>query len=306
MSEDGLWSLEDRCINATPGLGCNLGEMIFLAVAFWAASLVSAYFLIYTIRKSKSRCFLQDQTVLFWIFLVIWQLYHGGITLIDFHWNLATFRLVHEALNHILMFIPMCLVILILFELLFTYRDPGTNAIAFFRMLFILFLITFVILGVVLSIVDVAASNDAGESLSLWSACTDMVLTIFFALPARSLLDVVTAPMRQMDDVRCIMLPRIGIWLYVVLFGGRAIWNGSHYFRINVVSSWLADHDGSAVVFLPKENRLGPSWKARVVTFFFVLMFDFVTSLLAMASVYLFKKHDLMFAENPYYTRAES
>jgi hypothetical protein len=172
-------------------------------------------------------------------------------------------------------------------------------------MLFSLFLVTFVILGSVLSFVDVSQSEDADESLSFWCACTDLILTLFFALPARSLLEVITAPMRQLDDVRCITLCKVGIVLYVLLFGGRAIWNGSHYFGINVVQTWLTDMNRSAVTFLPDEGRYGPSGKGRAVTFFFLLFFDLGTSLLAMGSVYLFKKHDLMFSENPYYTRGE-
>jgi hypothetical protein len=282
------------CFNAYPAMHCNYGEMIAISVLFFIAGLVSIFFIGYSIRRAKPGCRI-DQIVLFWIFLAIWQLYHGVISLVPIHWDLVTFRLWYGAANHILMFIPMCLVILILFELLFTYRNPGTNAIAFFRALFVLFLLTFVALGIVLCTLDVDNASDVDESLSLWSACTDLILALFFALPARALLEAVTYPMVQPEDACCVNFCKVGIALYVLLFGGRMIWNGTHYFHGNKAQDWLdrASVNGQSTV------------ARRVVMFLFVLFFDFGTSLLGMISVYLFKKHDMMFNENPYYTRNE-
>jgi hypothetical protein len=291
MSDPVPWDSAQRCINGSPGLGCGiLWEMILLALSFWASACVSCFFIYSTIRQSSFRCFFQDHTILFWIFLTAWQLYHGVITLIDIPWTLRTFQLCHNALNHILMFIPMCLVILILFDILFTAQHAGVNAVSFFRMLFSLFLITFVILGCVLSFVDSNGENDADRSLSLWCASTDIILAVFFALPAPSLLNLITAPMREINDLKCLNLCKVGTVLYVCLFGGRALWNGSHYFGINLVQNWLVQGQ-SALVFDGNGNAVKPSGAARAVSFVFVFVFDLGTSVLAMGSVYLFKKH---------------
>jgi hypothetical protein len=304
MAGDAVWSPGDRCINASPGFACGtLWEMILLGFGFWIAGGVSAFFVYFTIRKSKARCFFQDQTILFWIFLMVWQLFRGAITLFDFPWSPVYFRLLHDTLNHILMFIPMGLVILIVFELLFTYRNPGVHAIAFFRMLIRLFLVTFLILWVLLSLLDLGGNGDAEASVSLWCACTDVSLAIFFALPAKALLEIVTFPMAQLEDIRCVNMCRVGIVLYVVLFGGRMLWNGTHYFEINVAQTWLSSN--GAVIFDAAGNAVRLNGAARALMFFFVLFFDMGTSLLAMISVYLFKKHGIMFSENPYYTRNE-
>jgi hypothetical protein len=301
MFEEVEWDTNKRCLFASPGLGCGttLWEMVFLAIAFWLTALFSGFFVVFTWRKSRARYSCQDQSVLFWIFLMIWQLYHGAITFFDIPWDRLTFRLFHEALNHILIFVPMCLSILILFELLFTYRTPGANAVQFFRVLFVLFVVTFVVLGVVLSIVDVGNDKEADESLLLWCACTDLILAVFFALPAWSLLQAVTYPMVQPEDVACVRACHIGIVVYVLLFVGRIAWNGSQYFGANVAQEWLLSDRAART----DAKWVRPSPTARGLNFACVFLFDGVTSVLAMVAVYLFKKHDMMFTENPYYNR---
>jgi hypothetical protein len=187
----------------------------------------------------------------------------------------------------------MCFVILILFSLLFVYRNPGTNSVKFFRMLFLLLLLIFVALGAVLSAIDVKAEEGTYASLALWCACTDLILGTLFALPARALLDAATYPMVQPEDTCCVNFCKVGIVLYVLLFAGRLLWNGTLYFNGNVLQDWLN-----------KQVRGGkPTTPARIVNFFCTFLFDFGISVLAMTSVYLFKKHDMMFNENLYSSR---
>jgi hypothetical protein len=231
--------------------------------------------------------------VLFWFFLLIWQLYHGSITFFPFHWDPVSYIRYFDAANHILMFIPMCFVILLLFELLFNYRNPGTNAIAFFRWLFFLFLVTFVALGVMLSFVD--HTKTADQALSLWCACTDLILAIFFTLPAISLLGAVTYPTVQPEHACCVNFCKVGIVGYVCLFGGRMIWNGTLFFGINVAYDWIVSQF--------TEDRM-PTVTRRAIAFVWVFFFDFVIAVLGMASVFLFKEHGMMFSENPYYTKS--
>jgi hypothetical protein len=194
-----------------------------------------------------------------------------------------------------LAFIPMCLVILILFNLLFSYRNHGTKALFFFRALFIMFLVVFLALGILLCFVDSSVeSTDVDSSMSLWCGCRNLVLAIFFALPARALLEAVTYPMVQKEDVCCVNFCRVGIVLYVVLYGGRTVWHVTHFFGGNVVENWVSKEinaDGT------------PKGGARAVDFSFYFLFDFVTSVLSMISVYLFRTHEVMFHENPYFSR---
>jgi hypothetical protein len=282
------------CAHAGSGIGCGFVEAILMSVLFWVVGCISLFFLIQAIRTSKPGCFIKDQTVLFWFSILIWQLYHGAITLFPFHWDTVSYIRYFDAANHILMFIPMCFVILILFELLFNYRNPGTNGIAFFRWLFCLFLLTFLILGITLSFVDLTKAAD--QALSLWCACTDLILAIFFTLPAISLLDAVTYPMVQPEDACCVNFCKVGILGYVCLFGGRMIWNGTLFFEVNYAYNWIMSQ---------LTEDLMPTVRRRAIVFVWVFFFDFVTAVLGMVSVFLFKKHGMMFNENLYYTQKD-
>ena len=222
------WDPGFVCKHPMPGFGCNIPDTIFLGFLFYVSAIISCCLLIFNIKKSKSKKAILDQTSLFWVFLTIFQVYRGTVALVPFHWTVTSFKIFFTGMDHILMFIPMCLVILILFDLLFTYRNPGTNAIIFFRSLFILFLFTFLTLGIVLSIVDLQNGSDPDASLSLWCACTDLILAIFFALPAFSLLDAVTYPMVQPEDVCCVNFCKVGILAYVIIFCLRMLYNGTH------------------------------------------------------------------------------
>jgi hypothetical protein len=119
------------------------------------------------------------------------------------------------------------------------------------------------------------------------------MIAIFFVLPAVSLLKVVAYPMLQPENTNCVRFCKVGIVVYVVLFLGRMIWNGTLFFDANHASTWLLKQ---TVDGMPTKTR-------RVIWFFWVLLFDFGTGVLGMISVFLFKKHEMMFNENPYYTR---
>lgn len=282
------------CKNVMPGFYCGYGEMDVLGILFWLTGFISILMLIFHIKSSKNKCKIFDQTFLFWVFMILWQFYRGTVQLFYFKWNEKSFKIGYTSANHILLFVPMCLVILILFDLLFTYRNPGMNAIIFFRSLFILFLITFVALGITLCLIDSSNENDPDLSLSLWCACTDLVLVIFFILPARSLLAAVTYPMVQPDDAGCVNFCRVGLVLYTLIYTLRLIYNSTHFFQINPLQQWVTDQ--------AKPNPTLPA-SVRAFSWFFMFLFDYVPSIFAIISVYLFKKHDIMFNENPYYTR---
>jgi hypothetical protein len=281
------------CRIASPGLSCGYPEMLVLGILFWICALISIVLLIHTLRKSRRSCFITDQTVIFWIFLSIWQIYRGLMIVVPFHWTPQSYRIWYVSIEQMLMFIPMCLVILILFDLLFAYRNPGMNAMFFFRSLLLLFLVLFMGLGILLCIFDSSQEiEEADLPMALWAACTDLVLAIFFALPARALLEAVTYPMVQQEDICCVNFCKVGIVIYVLLYGGRTVWNGTHYFGVNVAQKWV----GNAV-----EPDGRPTPGARAVDFGFYFLFDLTPSVLSMISVYLFRKHEMMFSENPYY-----
>jgi hypothetical protein len=121
------------------------------------------------------------------------------------------------------------------------------------------------------------------------------VIAIFFAIASKALLDAVTYPMVQPENEACVSFCRVGIIVFVLLVSGRAIWNGTHYFGGNLLQDKLLQWT--------KPGTQLPDWRARTFNAVWYFIFDFLNSIIVMIAVYLFKKHDMMFNENPYYVR---
>lgn len=291
------------CLFVCPAFKCEIYENLGLGILFTLTAVLSFYYLFDNWRKTKKKWKIFDQTILYWITLIIFLLFRALISIVPFDYNYTMVKFLFLGCHHILLFIPMCLVILILFDLLFTYQNPGTNAINFFRSLFVLFIATFVILCIALSLIDKNVNDSDPEmSLSLWVACTDLILMIFFVIPAISLLKAVTYPMVQPEDRCCVNFCRFGIALNFVIFFARMLFNFLHYINQNKIQDWLVD-DNQNNSRKNSNDMFIPSPGVRVYNFFYYLLFDFAPAVLSMIAVNLFKKHDLMFNENPYYTK---
>ena len=282
------------CKNVMPGQGCGLPEMYVLGVVFWISALLCVYLFYRHLKETKKLCKSFDIVSVFWVTMVIWQIYRGCTSIFYISWDKESYLLGNTLVNRLLLFTAMCFVIYILFDLLFKYDNPGKNATRIFQCLFILFYTCFLTLGVGLCFVEVSQVDDPDSSISLWCACSDIILLIFFVLPAVSLLKSVAYPMVQPDDVCCVNFGRIGIVLYVIIYGLRLIWNLLQYYELNPIVKWFN-------MELKKTAEI-PNGSARTFQFFFFLLFDFLPSLLAVVSVYLFSKHDIVFNENPYFT----
>ena len=294
------WNL--TCFYVSPAVKCGIWENLALGILFYLAAIVSVYFLFNNCRKSKSFLKNINKTNLFWFMMIIYQLFRGTISIAPIQYNFITIKIVFLGVHHILLFIPMCLVILILFDLLFSYQNPGSNATDFFKWLFILFLVTFVGLGIALSIIDMnEESSDPEMSLSLWACCTDIILMLFFVIPAWSLLKAVTFPMIQPEDQKCVHFSRFGIFLNSTIFFLRALFNFLHYIEQNPIQNWILNQNTNSPDF--NQDILIPNGNVRAWNFCYYFIFDFLPVVLAMIAVYLFKKHDMMFNENPYYTK---
>ena len=291
------------CLFVCPAFKCEIWENLGLGVLFLLTAMLCCYYLFDNWRKTKKKWKIFDQTILFWITLIIFLLFRGILSIAPINYNYQKVKLIFLGCHHILLFVPMCLVILILFDLLFTYQNPGTNALPSFRSLVVLFLATFVALGVALSLIDLNDDNDDPEmSLSLWVACTDLILMIFFVIPAISLLKAVTYPMVQPEDKNCVNFCRFGIALNFLIFFLRMLFNFLHYIDVNPIQNWLVKGNVRNAVKV-SDTIYVPSTNIRIYNFFYYLLFDFTPVVLSMIAVNLFKKHDLMFNENPYYTK---
>lgn len=282
------------CKTVMPGVYCHLPEMVALGCLFFLSACLCIFFLVYHQRKSRTGCTWTDDTVWFWVSTSIWHFFRGIVSIFAFPWTEISYELYFLGLNHILLFIPMSLMILTLFNLLFLYRNPGSNAVAFFRVLFLTFLIMFLLIGVLLVFMNTEGQNSE-ETISLWTACTNFVLAVMFFLSSRALLKAVTYPAVQPEDARCVGICKLGMVVFLLLFLARMCYNFFHFLGYNVLQNWIDDE-------IRKEGDI-PSGGVRAFTCVFWLVFDWLPSVLSLLAVGLLKKHDLMFNENPYYTR---
>lgn len=287
------------CRYAEPGFGCNIPEMIVLGFLFWIAAVSCIVFLIYHIRSKKQvKTANFDYNYMFWITMMIWLTYRGTICLFPFDYDKVSFRIVYINVNMILYLIPLSTVILLVCELLFTYRSPGTKLIIFFRILFFVFVSVFLIIGIVLSFADDESNIDVGKPISLWHFCTDFLFVVFFTVPAKKLLDAIMYPVIQPEDVSCVRFSKFGILFFSVLFGLRSLYNLLNYVDVNPIQNFMNRETDKATRIL--------STGARIVQFFYYFVFDFLTSVMLITSVFMFRRHDIQFADDPFYAKQPS
>lgn len=286
----------DVCANAMPGFGCNYYEMIVLGFLFCFTGFSALYFLIKNLKSPihiKERKLFNSNS-LFWITMMIWMEYRGIIMLVPFKYSTQSLLIFQGGVNVTLALIPISLLVLLTCELLFSYRNPGYKIISFFRCVFAVFVFVFLVVGIALSFIDQAMDSDYVSSLSLWSGCTDLLILVFVVIPAYLLIDAISYPIIQPDDVPCVNQSRLGLSIFGILFFLRSLYNILHWFGVNPVADWWAKESY-------KKNR-----NAVIFAAAFSFVFEYCTGILAMLGSNLIRKHDLKFAEDPFYARGAS
>ncbi|OHT17383.1 hypothetical protein TRFO_41038 [Tritrichomonas foetus] len=293
-----LWDFNKTfvCRYATPAFGCEIYEMVGIGAFFFGASIYSIYYFVNYNKKKKIRGknYFFDQNAFFWLTLIVWELFRFLLSLIPFPYNSSSLKIVFVGLHHIFLFIPMCFLILIVCDLLFSYRNPGTNALFFFQCLSVLFFFTFIGIAIYISFYDIDIPDDPEATLSLWAACSDLIILVFFTYPAFRLLSAIKYPMIQPDQRGCIKWHTFGIIIFDILFFLRMLYNAAHYFEINGIQKWVNEHVNN--------GDFKPDQQARIWNFFFYFLFDCIPTLISIIAVIQLNHHDAMFNENPYYT----
>jgi hypothetical protein len=277
------------CLFVQPYWKCDLPEMLAVGLLLYFNGFLCLFFFALHLRQSRKKdSAIFDQTGLFWISLALWQLYRGTCQIFYFQWGVLTYRLLYICTTQNLMFIANGFAILLLFQLLFTYRDPGTEAVRVFQLLLAVSLLTFICISFILSYIGVdEGTEDADRPMALWGSMTMLVCALFFILPARALMRVVTFSGVQKEDRVCVNSCHVLMWLYTLLYVGRSIWNLTHYLKINKLQDIVYEHD----------------WRDAGVRAFnglYVALFDAIPASIAIAGAYLLKKHDILFNETAY------
>jgi hypothetical protein len=288
------------CIYISAGLDCHFPEMTAVGVVFMISALVSLFFLRFLWMRSRTRAHFFDHSVGFWTCLAIWQLFYGITSIFSFHWTPRTYRAFSQSMFHILLFIPMFLLILMIIELFFIYRNPGTRAVSFFRWLILIFLVVFILLGITIILCDPATGSDSADRpLALWCGCTDFVLCVGFACATYSLLQYISFAAIQMGSSACVNLVRLGIVIECIIFGIRATLEVLNYYQISPLENWMLTQ------LEKRGSDTFPNGRAGVIRVVVDLVCDFTPATLAVVAAYLITKQNMLFNDNPYFNSRE-
>lgn len=289
------------CKYVHPGIGCGAPEMFVLGLLFLFDALVCAYLLFQHIRsrlKAKPSGF--DFNILFWITMIIWAIYRFIIVTFHFQWNAKSWYLCGVCIDSILLLLPFSFMVIIISEMLFTYRNPGTQKLIFSRIVFVLFLTIFLVLGVLLSLMDVESVFDSGDTMMLWHGAVSIMIAVFIAMPSVRLVQAVSYPVVQPEDVSCVKWSKIGLWTIVFLFVIRSIHNFLTYIGCNPWNHWLMRTIEAA------EDPMNLGTPVRAYHFLFDFIFNYVCAGIGIGGVYLLRKHDLDFADDSFYAPEKS
>ncbi|OHT11968.1 hypothetical protein TRFO_18346 [Tritrichomonas foetus] len=289
------------CLNAMPGLGCNYPESLVLGILYLFSGLVCFFLLVRDCRQSKTENHASKsvtrQVIVYWIFTMIWLFYRGILWIYPFNYNHLTFRLFHGGLNQILFLIPIAMIILILCELLYSYYNPGKSG-TFFRIIFVVFLIVFLVTGIALSFIDsdedTGDPDDAVSPLYLWGGATNLITLVFVVIPAAKLIKAVSYPVTQPEDEGCVKCSIVGIVIFSIFQITRCIYNILQHFGANFITKWYNEE-----LFQKGGHSIG----LRSFNFVFYLLYDLVCIWIANIGVVTLYKHDMKFADDPFYAR---
>ncbi|OHT05022.1 hypothetical protein TRFO_27334 [Tritrichomonas foetus] len=288
------------CRYAMTGLGCNVPEMFTLGIFFLGGFLACVYFLFhhYSLKRRSNRRSRIDFSVIFFSTMAIWMLFRGVISIFPFDYTIFSVNIVFTNVSAILFMLPLSFVILILCNILFAYRNPGTKMIIFFKMLFFIFQSAFLLIAVVVSIADAQDNKELVKTMKLWHSCTDFLICMFFAVPAVQLIKAIAVMSIVDKDRKCLGFSTAGIAVFCFIFILRVIYNILGYLDVNPIEHFLDQEIGKA-------ERL-PSAAARAFTVIYYLFFDFFAGCLGIAAVVLIEKKDLNIVTDPNYGKQMS
>ena len=284
------------CKYARPGIGCGAYEILCLGILFFFAGIACLCLLCWHGRsRKKSPPLGLDFNIPFWATMAIWTFYHSIMTIFKFPWDPKTFYICAICIDSILLLLPFSFLVMIISEMLFMYRNPGTQRVNFSRIVFVLFLVIFLILGILLSMIDVEELLSANDTMMLWHSAVSLTIALFVLMPAWRLIQAVSHPVVQPEDVSCVRQSKGGLFAIFLLFLARSVHNFLIYIGHCPWNDWYQRELANA----EDPKKLGTA--VRCYLFFFEFVFNLGCPLLGMGGVYMLRKHDIDFADDSFY-----
>ena len=279
------------CSTAMPGLGCGYPEMLILGLLFLFCGLLTIFLLIRYIKlRTKIAHQLLDYQIIFWVFMTVWFIYRSIIQIIPFHYNLNSYYIFGVGLNHILFLGSLSIVILIVLDQLYQYQGIETTHSNFFKFLFVLYIIIFLITGISASLYGDEEIKGTNSLMFLWHACSSLIIALFVYFPSKKLIKTISYPVVQPGNVVCVRISNVFLYTFLILFFLRSLSNILTFAGVHPIAHLEKESDGT----------LGGG--ARAFYFLTNFLFDLIPALQACYVVYAIFKHDLDFQNDYFYS----
>jgi hypothetical protein len=236
--------------------------MLFLGILYALVGFVCVFFLIQKFRfRRASESF--RLRVLFLITMTIWLFYRCIITIVPFDYTSFSRPIWTVCVNSLLLLLPLSFSILIQCTFLFLLRDPGVRRTAFFRVMFVAFLLAFFLIAIVVARATANQPKEMDRTMALWQSSTDLIIFIFSVIPSVQLYRLVVV-VKLAQSPGLVRTYKYGIAGFFCIYLGRVIFNAVTYFSDNLAYDYLN----------PQPSTGGLSDGARALGFVTRLLFE--------------------------------
>jgi hypothetical protein len=224
--------------------------------------------------------------------MCVWCIYEGIIRSVYFPYDARTLNLFYGALIDLVYLVPLSSLIMMISELLIDYRGSSKRVLLLFRIIFVVFFLAFILLGIGISSISWADPNDPIASMALWHGCTDLIISVFVGAPAFALMRIIAFPVAPVENRKCLSVTKCLTVVFCSIMIVRSLYNITHGLHCNPADQWFE-----------KESAEGgrPTWKARLWQWVLVFLFDFCSSIAVIIGVRIWRANDVTFADRSFY-----
>jgi hypothetical protein len=290
------------CANVHPAMHCGAPEMLIFTVLYSIQAAFCLFCFVQHVRHPVPFSAMgRDIFLFFWGTLFTWLIYHNILITAYFNWTPRNWYLAGFCVDSVIQMLPIWILLFMISEMLFTYRNPGHNRLFISRVFLIMALLVLLALGVVLSLSDVESRYGyLDDAMMFWHGVVLIVSAAFVVLPSIKLIQALSWPVLQADDAACVRASSIILIVWIVINTGRGIWDVTAYFGWNSLAGEI-----SAAI---DQAKTGSDLPSGVRWFYAIweLIANAVSTALLIAGVLVMRQHENSFIEDPFYAEKES
>lgn len=231
-----------QCKYFPTALGCDAPEVWTLVAVEILGVLLPSYFLYFYLRSSKGlrqKCF--NYFIMFWSLMIISFTFKSILTIVHIKYVETLYQIVYVGLNQCAFFLSMSLIIAIIIDLLYQYQGITATLNAFFKVFYVLVLLTFLGTGVFVSVHSTVEKDT--QVYYIWHASTTILICVFAIVPALKLIQKMTYPVIQPGQICCVKASYVLMFVFVLIQAGRVAYDFLMYTPNEFWNTWYEYYD---------------------------------------------------------------